>query len=145
MKEQNTSKLILDLARYFEKEVRKEADPLGMRHSYRRLLPILTRNDGVSQYFLVRETGLRAPTISVTLRSMEERGLITRTQNPDDKREILISLTDEGRTLDQAVRRLIRRNEQKIESALDDADRAELCRLLIKMKTALGVPARVKE
>src|SRR3954449_10977795 len=47
--------------------------------------------------------GLRGSTATAVLDRMEERGLITRTPNPDDRRSFLLSLTPEGKRVAEEV------------------------------------------
>ncbi|GMA97003.1 hypothetical protein GCM10025881_38270 [Pseudolysinimonas kribbensis] len=45
---------------------------------------------------LAQREFVSAPTMTRTLRDLEDRGLVTRTGNPDDRRSILVSVTAEG-------------------------------------------------
>lgn len=43
--------------------------------------------------------GMEATSLSRTLKSMEQKGLITRSRNPEDGRSVLIHLTDYGKEM----------------------------------------------
>jgi DNA-binding MarR family transcriptional regulator len=45
---------------------------------------------------LAQREFVSAPTMTRTLRDLEDRGLVTRTGDPDDRRSILVTVTEEG-------------------------------------------------
>lgn len=53
--------------------------------------------DGTPSTSLGPKMGMEATSLSRTLKSMEEKGLITRKPNPEDGRGVLIFLTDFGK------------------------------------------------
>ncbi len=57
----------------------------------------LDRDKGTPSTTLGPEMGMEASSLTRTLKSMEERGLIIRKKNPEDGRGVLIYLTDFGR------------------------------------------------
>lgn len=66
------------------------------------------------------------------------RGLVSRESVPGDRRSLHIALTDAGRDLvDRTVEGHVR-NQQKILSGLEDADRDELGRILRTLLVSLG-------
>lgn len=52
--------------------------------------------NGTPSTSLGPKMGMEATSLSRTLKTMEEKGLITRKKNPDDGRSVLICLTDFG-------------------------------------------------
>ncbi len=72
------------------------------------------------------------------LDGLERSGLIRRRPDPDDRRGVLIGLTDDGRTLiDRAVEGHVA-NEQRILSGLSAKDRAALDRAVKKLIDGLS-------
>jgi DNA-binding MarR family transcriptional regulator len=69
---------------------------------------------------------------------LEQAGLIERAPDPADRRGILITLTDAGRELIDSVTDAHLANEQRLLSALSDAERTRLADLLRKLQ--LGLP-----
>lgn len=45
---------------------------------------------------LAQREFVSAPTMTRTLRELEERGLVSRTDDPDDRRSILVAVTEDG-------------------------------------------------
>jgi DNA-binding MarR family transcriptional regulator len=56
----------------------------------------IDREKGTPSTSLGPKMGMEATSLTRTLKSMEERGLIVRKKNPTDGRGVLIHLTDEG-------------------------------------------------
>ncbi|MDQ2070559.1 MarR family winged helix-turn-helix transcriptional regulator [Natronospira bacteriovora] len=59
----------------------------------------LARSGGMTPGHLAREISLSPATISGILDRLEKRGYITRNRRPEDKRQVLVALTDAGRAL----------------------------------------------
>jgi DNA-binding MarR family transcriptional regulator len=57
----------------------------------------LDREDGTPSTALAPKMGMEATSLTRTLKSMEDRGLIIRKKNPNDGRGMLIYLTDFGK------------------------------------------------
>ncbi len=61
-------------------------------------LTVLERRDGVTAAQLARDSFVTPQTMADMVRALEQRRLIRRAANPDNKRELLIYLTDGGRS-----------------------------------------------
>lgn len=80
---------------------------------------------------------LTSGTITNRLDRLEERGLIERLDDPDDRRGTLVALTAKGKaSVDRAVTAHVE-NETRIVSVLSKTERSELDRLLRKLLTGL--------
>ena len=64
---------------------------------------------------LVAVFGLRGSTATSALDRMEERGLIARRDNPDDRRSFLLDLTGQGRKLADQVQTFVEKLENGIQ------------------------------
>ncbi|WP_462155258.1 MarR family winged helix-turn-helix transcriptional regulator [Pseudoalteromonas piscicida] len=75
---------------------------VGLTYPQYIVLLILWEQDGQ----LVKEIGERAElnsnTLTPLLKRLAERGLVTRSKNPDDERQTFIHLTHAGKTLEQS-------------------------------------------
>ena len=69
----------------------------------RLVMSFLAVHGELSQRELAELTHLRAPSISAILKKMEEASLVERRSNPEDLREIRVTLTDAGKELDRQV------------------------------------------
>ena len=73
--------------------------PSGVTAAQYTALTVLEQHDGLPAAQLARRSFVKAQSTADLVRSLEKRGLVTRTRNPDNRRELLIRLTDAGRSL----------------------------------------------
>jgi DNA-binding MarR family transcriptional regulator len=88
---------------------------------------------GVSQRRLAHELGLTPGTVSVRVDRLAEEGLVTRTPDPEVRRNVLITLTDKGRELFERAVPAHLDNEARLLAALDDDEHRLLAGLLRKL------------
>jgi DNA-binding MarR family transcriptional regulator len=74
----------------------EEASKYGATMATGFALLSIDREKGTPSTSLGPKMGMEATSLTRTLKSMEERGLIVRKKNPTDGRGVLIHLTDEG-------------------------------------------------
>lgn len=132
--EMSVHMLIGDIARHTGKALSDESDSLGIAIGYRAILFNLGINDGITQLELSRLTGLKPPTVSVSLQKMEAEGLVTRIDDKDDLRKTIVSLTDKGRDLCQKVGSVLIECETVVTEALDTDELETLKSLLLKIR-----------
>jgi DNA-binding MarR family transcriptional regulator len=88
---------------------------------------------GVSQRRLADELGLTPGTVSVRIDRLVQEGLVTREPDPDARRNVLVSLTPQGRELFERVVPAHLANEARLVSALTEPERELLSDLLRKL------------
>jgi MarR family transcriptional regulator, organic hydroperoxide resistance regulator len=71
----------------------------GVSFGHWTFLRILWKRDGLTQRELSDEAGVTAPTTVAAMRAMEKLGYVTRTQSPDNRKNVYVHLTAKGRTL----------------------------------------------
>jgi DNA-binding MarR family transcriptional regulator len=85
-------------------------------------------------------------TVTGLLDTLEKQGLVRRTPHPDDRRMLLIELSDPGRALLAEVGSELFPLQEKLFSALSETEKAALVRLLGKLqahlKAGVGGPSR---
>jgi len=91
---------------------------------------------GVDQRTLARSIGLDASTIAGVVDRLEARGLMQRNASPQDRRVRLLSLTDEGHALLDAIEPAMLRAQERILDPLPLAERTEFMRMLRALVTA---------
>ena len=110
--------------------------PLTKRSS-REILVELACRENRTQLDLAEATGLKAPTVSVSLQQLEREGYVSRTPDEHDQRATRVTLTDKGRKLDQQVRDVIRKEEAFAMSCLTPEEIETLGGILTKIRTQL--------
>jgi len=85
---------------------------------------------GVTQRQLMRELNLSSGTVSVRVERLSDRGLVSRATDPADRHNSLISLTEAGRAMFDAVTPAHIATENRLLSALSEQQRGELACLL---------------
>ena len=82
---------------------------------------------------LAKRMELSSGAMTNRLDRMEEAGLIRRLPDPDDRRGVVVELTDQGRTTYQSAVGVQAKKEALVAGALDEAEKQQLNSLLRKM------------
>lgn len=109
------------VAKMYNEEASKEGSTMATGFALLSIDPEL----GTPSTSLGPKMGMEATSLSRTLRTMEDKGLITRKRNPEDGRSVLIHLTDFGKEMrdysktvvlqfDEAVKKEISEEELRI-------------------------------
>lgn len=130
----NALMLINEISKLFQDMMQVDCKKIGMKSGYRHILFRIAMEDGLSQLDLVKMTHLKAPTISITLQSMESDELLIRQTDSDDQRQTRIYLTEKGRELDRNVQMIIKKNENCILNGISDEEKRILKEPLEKMR-----------
>lgn len=97
----------------------------------------LDRPEGVPQRRLMRELNLSSGTVSTRVERLAERGLLTRTVDPADRRNSLVALTAHGLALFERVTPAHIATERRLLAGLDPAQRDRLTDLLRTLLVSL--------
>ena len=107
------------------------------QHSKRLILMKLSREDGITQCELVKDSHMTPPTISVALKTLEQEGLVERCGDEDDMRATRVYLTEKGRETDRKNRETIKQVDEIMLRGLSDEEKESLMGLLMKMRENL--------
>lgn len=121
------------LARHFERARRAAFAKHGLEPWEFDVLTALRRAGEpyeLSPGALLRATLVTSGTMTNRIDRLAEAGLVRRRPDPDDRRGVLVSLTDTGRTLVDAAFADLLRREHDLLSALSPTDRRTLANLL---------------
>jgi len=91
---------------------------------------------------LVRVFGAKHSTMTSILDRLEQRGLVERKDNPDDKRSFLIGLTAKGRKTAARVNTLVEEIERAIGKQVSKRDLAGFQKVMEAVAEATGVTVR---
>ena len=106
----------------FLRYVSSELLKVGMRSSYMHMMQPLMDSESLTQLQLVELTGLKAPTISITLRNMEREGIEARVKNDSDRRETHVSLTDKGKDMYEKILETLGKAEEIMLKGISDKE-----------------------
>jgi len=81
------------VARMYNEEAQKYGASMALGFA----LLSIDKEDGTPSTYISNRMGMEATSLTRTLKTMEEKGLIIRKKNPDDGRGVLIYLTDLGK------------------------------------------------
>lgn len=127
--------LVNEIARLFNARMRKyELDGVMSQDSARLIMRVLSRNDGFSQLDLVRKTHLKAPTVSVTLKRMEEEDLVRREQDAADGRVTRVYLSEKGREHNRLVHERLHGIDAMLMQGFSQEETEQLLHFLERMR-----------
>lgn len=104
--------------------------PLKLRPVDYSVLVLLRANGGVTQKRLSQALNVSPPNLAVLLDKLQDRGLLERVRNPEDKRSQILHLTTLGRETVDAAESQVERLERDATADLSEAERAQLIALL---------------
>ena len=76
----------------------------------------------------------RAPDITRMIDKLEQRGLVTRVRSQEDRRTVFVAITEAGLQLLTELQGSVERMHREQAGHLSQADSADLCRLLKKLR-----------
>ncbi len=74
-------------------------DGLGLTYPQYLVLNVLWHEDGQTVGGIAAKLALDSSTLTPLLKRLEAAGLLRRTRNPDNERQVVVALTDRGRAL----------------------------------------------
>ena len=74
-------------------------DELGLTYPQYLVLNVLWRDDQQTVGVIADQLGLESSTLTPLLKRLEGAGLVRRTRNPENERQVLVELTEKGRAL----------------------------------------------
>lgn len=97
------------------------------------VLHLLRETPGVDQITLAGMAALNRSTAGDVLKRLEAAGLITRKEDPEDRRVWRVHLSSEGDKLIRKVEALVDRVQQRLLDPLDDAEKRQFLDFLTRI------------
>lgn len=110
-----------------------------------RILKVLREQGSSPMNRFCAETMLSQPSITGIVDRLEERGLVERVRSKEDRREVLIAITEKGNAAYSKGMDLHRQFVEKALSALEDDEARSLVSLLEKLADASDVVMKALE
>ena len=131
-------KLINRINKKFEKLQRKIIQKENLTNAQYSILQQLWKTDGVQFKTLASACSCSQSTITGIVDTMEKKDIVVRKMNPEDRRSVLVILTDKGKTLEKET--------PNINTILDNCcsgfnpnDIEELTKMLKKLDSSLVI------
>ena len=112
----------------------------GLRVPEWRVLACLVDNDGLMITQLAKLSLMEQSRMTRIVDQMDARGLVQRAADSDDRRRVRVKLTEEGRSLAQALVADARNHETRLLSALADTDAVRIKKVLQTLLSVLDSP-----
>jgi len=128
------SELFWAVARRLRHLNRETLDPLNIAPSHGRALAVLMRHGPVRPGALAEHLRIAARSATEVVDDLERRGLVERGPDPGDRRATLVTLTPAGKAAGERIRAARHAEAERFFGALDPRERAELTRLLRKLR-----------
>lgn len=133
------------LARLLAHNIRIELEPLGVVPGQLAQLLALYEEDGLTQTELCRRVQIDQSTMTHTLKRMERDGLVTRSQDPADRRQVIVHLAGRAIEIEEEVVRATARVNAMAFGDLSDAEVDHLLttftKLIANLEAAPSGPA----
>lgn len=107
------------------------------------LLRVVARDPGRSQQALAGQLGTPPTRLVALVDDLEQRGLLERRRNPQDRRLHAVHLGPAGEKLMEAISACAREHDDAVLSPLEPDERAQLHTLLAKLATGHGLTSGV--
>jgi DNA-binding MarR family transcriptional regulator len=127
------------LERFVDRAMQETLDAFDLSHGEWKVLANLRRAGPPYRGkpgMLSRRLALSSGAMTNRLDNMEERGLVRRLDDPDDRRGVIVELTDEGKRLWDASVAAQAEKESIVDSALGDREKRQLNELLRRLMHA---------
>ena len=105
----------------------------GLRTGQELVISLLGDSPGRSQAEITRWLGVEPPTTAKMLARMERAGFVERVRSTEDRRVMLVTLTEKGRSLHHRVGELWNELNRITTAGLSDKDQLELEQLLLRV------------
>ncbi len=131
---ESLSQAFWDVARLLRHRSRRSlSDAWDISPSHARALGQLRRSGAVRMSELSDQLHIAPRSTTEVVDALQDRGLVERRPDPDDRRATYVHLTDEGRRVIEAVEASRAAEGDRMFDALSATDRAHLARILRKL------------
>ncbi len=135
-----TSQLVCRLARATGARMRRDLEGAGISRREYAVLDRLAHSGPVPQQQLGQELHVHSSNLVAVLDELEDRGLIHRPRDPDDRRRYRLELSDEGQAALNSARSAAAEIERELLEPLSAAERRKLKSLLERVTVACCSP-----
>ena len=138
---EQTAELVMETVSAVTRAIRREMRehrPVEMSMQQFRALGVVRRHPNASLSAVAEHLGLTAATASKLVDALVRRGLVTRTDSPQDRRRVVLQVTETGRRALGVARKAALGKLNESLAALDEPDRSAVIRAMEVLREALG-------
>ncbi|WP_446215565.1 MarR family winged helix-turn-helix transcriptional regulator [Micromonospora sp. IBHARD004] len=128
--EESLAELFWAVARRLRHQSRRTLEPWEINPGHARALAVLLRHGPVRLSTLAEHLHIAPRSTTEVVDGLEERGLVERRPDPDDRRATLVAPTAEGTRVGTAIRAARDAEADRFFGDLGAADRTDLARIL---------------
>jgi DNA-binding MarR family transcriptional regulator len=128
--EETLADLFWAVAGRLRRQARETVAPFGVTPGQARALGALDRHGGLRHGTLSEHLRISPRSGTEVVDALEERGLVRRSPDPDDRRATLVALTGAGEEVAAGLRAARRAEAESLFGTLPPADREALTRIL---------------
>lgn len=132
--EESLAETFWAVARRLRHQSKRTLEPWEINPGHARALAVLMRHGAVRLSTLAEHLRIAPRSATEVVDGLAERGLVERRPDPVDRRATLVALTGEGERVGEAIRVARAAEAERFFGALDPADRAELTRILRRLR-----------
>ncbi|GLZ79521.1 hypothetical protein Afil01_43280 [Actinorhabdospora filicis] len=125
--------LMNQLAAHAQRMVGERLESLGVRRHHYSALSALAEFGPMSQADLGRHTHLDRSDVTAVTSELEEKGLITRTPDPADRRRNVVSVTEDGLAFRERLAKLVSEAQDELLAPLNEGERERFTASLVQM------------
>ncbi len=122
------------VARQLRHASRESLAPWDITPSHSRALGVLTRHGRMRLSELSEHLHIAARSTTEVVDGLQDRGLVERRPDPDDRRATLVVLTDHGQRVGDAIRDARNAEAERFFGLLSEPDQSQLAELLRKLR-----------
>lgn len=108
----------ISVAKMYNEEASKEGSTMATGFALLSIDP----EKGTPSTSLGPKMGMEATSLSRTLKTMEDKGLITRQKNPEDGRSVLIHLTDFGKEMRDYSKKVVLQFDEAVKKEISEEE-----------------------
>ncbi|MET1153074.1 MarR family transcriptional regulator [Arthrobacter sp.] len=138
MADENLLDLFWAVSRQLRKGASRGMSPLGVAPSQARALRMLRHHGSLRLGELSERLRIAPRSATDIVDGLQERGWCVREPDPTDRRATVVVLTEAGREIGQAIRKIQVKHAEEYFGTLSAAERSELSSLLGKLIAAEG-------
>lgn len=133
MEEESLHEVFWAVSRRMREQTKREMEPWGIAPSQGRALAVLLNGGSMRPGALAEKLRIAPRSATEVVDDLQERGLVSRHPDPDDRRATLVALTDHGRTTATEIKAARAAASERVFATLDPGDRVALAQILRKL------------